>query len=50
MLTLRSGVWGVQKSRDGGIEYCKRKVNLIAENMNEIGKVSVCSATPWLKV
>lgn len=42
---LSSGVWGAQKSLDGGIEYCKRKVNLIAENMNEIGKVWLPGST-----
>ena len=29
----------LQKTMDQGVDYCKRKVNLIAENLNKIAKV-----------
>jgi len=36
----QSSVRGLeQKTMDQGVDYCKRKVNLIAENLNKISKV-----------
>lgn len=32
----------LQKSLDGGIDYCKRKVNQMADNLKEIQKVRPC--------
>jgi len=32
----------LQKPLDGGIDYCKRKVNQMADNLKEIQKVRAC--------
>ena len=49
-ITLRAhGCFPVQKTLDGGIDYCKRKVNLIAANLNDIGKVSASTVIPNVK-
>ena len=43
---------GMQKATDEGVDYCRRRVNNLKENIEAIGKVSsgFCSAhlfVPW---
>jgi len=49
LLDIGTGYFA-QKSLDGGVDYCKRKVNFIAESLNELAKARASKAEMLMAV